>query len=131
MKDGAVCAMINLDLDVPIDWTRIDQVREAVAHSIAAVFGDRDLKDALAMVSAELLENAIKYGKSDQSGVRLTLRTQDGRLVLAVTNEIDEGSGSARVLHEIVRRVNAEESPLAAYEAEPVRAYHDEDMHSG
>src|SRR5215831_2668558 len=123
--------MIHLDLDIPVDWTRIDQVREAVGHSVAAVFGDRDLKDALAMVTAELLENAIKYGKSDQHDVRLSLRTQGSHLIVAVTNEVDEGSDSAQVLLEIVRRVSEQESPLAAYEAELVRTYHDEDVRSG
>jgi len=118
--------MIHLDLAVPTDWTRIDQVREAVGHSVAAVFGDLELKDALAMVSAELLENALKYGRPAQGDVRISLRDDAGRLVVTVTNEVDEGSEHARLLDELVRWVREADSPLAAYEAALARTISDE-----
>src|SRR5262249_49474256 len=124
--------MIRLDLAVPTDWTRIDQVREAVGHSVAAVFGDRDLEDALALGSAELLENALKYGRPTQGDVRISLRDDQGRLVITVTNEVDEGSEHARLLDQLVRWVREQASPLAAYEAALARTMSEEEaMRSG
>jgi hypothetical protein len=119
--------VIHLELAVPSDWSRIDAVREAVGRSIEAVFGDLDLRDALAMVAAELLENAIKYGVG---GVRLVVGCEAGRLVISVENAVDEGQGHARVLAELIAQVGALE-PLAAYQAALERAFAAASEHSG
>ena len=123
--------MLHLDLSVPADWERIDQIREAVGHCVQAVYGDADLKDAVAMVAAELLENAFKYGKSDQGDVRVSLRSGSGRLQVSVTNAVDEGSEHAAKLAERVAWVNEFGDPLAAYEAAMARAFTDESEASG
>ncbi len=118
--------MLHLDLAVPADWERIDQVREAVAHCISAVYADADLKDALSMVSAELLENAFKYGKTDQHDVLISVRTDGGRVRISVTNTVDEASTHAHKLAERVAWVSEFADPLAAYEAAMARAFTDE-----
>lgn len=123
--------MLHLDLAVPADWSRIDLVREAVERSIHAVYSDLDLKDAMAMVSAELLENAFKYGKPDQGDVHISVRSQDGRLLVSVTNAVDAGSPHALKLAERVAWVNDFGDPLAAYEAAMARAFTDESEQSG
>jgi hypothetical protein len=115
--------MLHLDLVIPADWPRIDQVREAVAACVGAVFGDRDLRDALAMVSAELLENAFKYGAEEP--VRLALHTEGSDLVVTVTNVVAEGSEHAHALEAVVRWVNAQDSAEAAYTAALARAFDD------
>jgi hypothetical protein len=123
--------LLHLDLAVPTDWRRIDQVREAVGHCVAAVFGDRDLRDALGMVCAELLENAFKYGSADQTTVQLNVRQDGERLVIAVTNRIDSGTAHALKLAERVAWVNEFGDPQRAYEAALARAYTDESDASG
>lgn len=123
--------MLHLDLAVPTDWRRIDRVREAVGHCVAAVFADRDLCDALAMVSAELLENAFKYGSPDQTEVRVSVRQDGDRLVISVTNAVAAGTAHARLLAERVAWVNEFGDPQRAYEAALARAYTDESDASG
>ena len=124
--------MLHLDLAVPPhDWKRIDRVREAVGNCVGAVFGDPDLRDALAMVTAELLENAFKYGKTGQPDVRIRVRADDSALVISVTNAVDEASTHARILVERVAWVRAFATPLAAYEAALHDAYTDESDQSG
>ncbi len=109
--------MLRLELIVPPQWTRIDQVRQAVGHAIAAAIGDRDLRDALAMVSAELLENAFKYGHPEKPDVRITVATQDDRLVVTVINAVERTAPHARTLAERIAWVNEFDDPLAAYRA--------------
>ena len=122
--------MLHLDLAIPPEWGRIDQVREAVSHSVGAVFGDRDLRDALAMVASELLENAFKYGKPGPA-VHITVREDDGQVVVAVTNAVDEAAPHAGVLAERVAWVNEFGDPSRAYQAALERAYTDETDSSG
>jgi hypothetical protein len=123
--------VLHLDLAVPTDWGRIDQVREAVSHAIAAVFADPDLRDALAMVSAELLENAFKYGRPGQPDVHITVRSHDEKLIISVTNAIDEGAPYVRQLSQRVAWVQEFDDPLRAYQAALEQAFTDESEASG
>lgn len=56
----------SIDLPVRSDWANVDLLRTSVQNCFTAVFSDIDGCQALAMVTGELLENAIKYG--DWSG---------------------------------------------------------------
>jgi hypothetical protein len=80
---------LHLDLWIPGDWERINLIREAVARCVAAVFGDVELKEALAMVSAELLENAVKYGIPG-TGVNVSVHEDGESLVVDVTNQVQD-----------------------------------------
>ena len=95
MKTG-----IRLDLSIPPDWTRIELVRKAVGFCVWAVFGRGDLRDSLSMVSAELLENAVKYSAPDRE-VRLSITEEPDRLVVAVTNEVEGDSHVTTLAHRL------------------------------
>ena len=95
----------RLQLSIPAQWERIDSVREAVGLSIGAVFGDQALKDAIAMVSAELLENAVKYGETEGGSVRLSIERTRDRIEIRVTNPIPAASTHARALRDRLARV--------------------------
>jgi hypothetical protein len=56
----------SIDLPIRSDWANVDLLRTSVQNCFTAVFSDIDGCQALAMVTGELLENAIKYG--DWSG---------------------------------------------------------------
>jgi hypothetical protein len=122
--------VLHLDLAIPPEWGRIDQVREAVSHSVGAVFADRDLRDALAMVASELLENAFKYGKPGPA-VTITVREGGGQVVIEVTNAVDEQTPHLEVLAQRVAWVNEFGDPRQAYQAALERAWTDESEHSG
>jgi hypothetical protein len=82
---------LSLDLAIAHEWERIDLVREAVGRCVMAVFADEELKDALSMVCAELLENAMKYGSAG-ADVTLAIRDDGEALTVTVTNAIDDQS---------------------------------------
>lgn len=110
MKTG-----IRLDLSIPPDWTRIELVRKAVGFCVWAVFGRGDLRDSLSMVSAELLENAVKYSAPDRD-VRLSITEEPDKLVVAVTNEV-EGDAHVTTLVQRLEWLKTFSSAADAYMA--------------
>lgn len=106
---------LHLDLWIPGDWERINLLREAVARCVAAVFGDVELRDALPMVSAELLENAVKYGIPG-TGVNLSIHAEHDSLVVFVTNEI-EGVKHVDALKQRLEWLRSFPDPYEAYTA--------------
>jgi hypothetical protein len=113
---------LKLDLSIPPEWARIDPTRDAVGLLVMAMFGDDDLRDALAMVSEELLENAIKYCRPD-STVTITIRNEGDRVVIAVTNVTDASSEHLGVLTERIAWLEQFASPAEAYAAAISRVY--------
>jgi two-component sensor histidine kinase len=81
----------SIDLPVRSDWANVDLLRTSVQNCFTAVFSDIDGCQALAMVTGELLENAIKYG--DWSG------DDGGAFRLRVWGEGVRGAPGARSAH--------------------------------
>jgi len=52
----------SIDLPIRSEWANVDLLRTSVQNCFTAVFSDIDGCQALAMVTGELLENAVKYG---------------------------------------------------------------------
>jgi anti-sigma regulatory factor (Ser/Thr protein kinase) len=101
-------------LVVPHDWERIELVRTAVGACAFAVYGDDELRDALSMVAAELLENAIKYG-SAHTDVELSIRDDAGALTVTVANGVDAGSPHLPKLSERLEWLRSFADPAQAY----------------
>ncbi len=115
-------AALRLDLSFPPEWSRIDPTREAVGLLVLAMFGDDDLRDALAMVSEELLENAIKYC-SPESTVSLSIRHQPDGVVISVTNAVEAGSRHVDKLCRRIEWVRGFDDPEEAWVAALSRVY--------
>jgi hypothetical protein len=106
-------ARFTLELSMPPVWERIDAVRDAV-RSLIATYAGHDLCDALAMVSAELLENAVKYGAQNEP-IELVVKDDDASVEICVTNAISPASTHPKALVERVAWVKRFDEPLAAY----------------
>ena len=105
---------LMLELTVPSQWARIDRVSQAVAGCVSAVFADSDLRDALRMTCAELLENAIKYG-TPGSSIRVALFDRPEEIVIEVTNSVTGAVGEA--MRQRIAWIDGFPSPAAAYAA--------------
>ncbi|HEY0189756.1 MAG TPA: hypothetical protein VGC42_01455 [Kofleriaceae bacterium] len=59
----------NFSIDLPVrsEWSNVDLLRTSVLNCFTAMFSDVEGCHSLAMVTGELVENAIKYG--DWSGL--------------------------------------------------------------
>jgi hypothetical protein len=75
--------MANLDfsIDVPVrsEWASAERLRASVGGCVLAMFGDVDASRALSLVTAELAENAIKYGRWGGVTETFRLRVWGGR----------------------------------------------------
>src|ERR1044072_1288571 len=111
MKTG-----LHLDLSIPPDWTRIELVRKAVGFCVWAVFGRGDLRDSLSMVSAELLENAVKYSAPDKD-VYLSISEEPDKLVVSVTNTVDSTARHLTALKQRLEWLRTFPSAADAYMA--------------
>jgi hypothetical protein len=54
----------NFSIDLPVrsEWANVDLLRTSVQNCFTAIFSDIEGCHSLAMVTGELIENAIKYG---------------------------------------------------------------------
>lgn len=104
-------------LEIPNNWRNTQRVRASVALCVQAAFlSDEDAAN-VGMVSAELVENAFKYGKRS---VTYTLRRGQGDLIIEVQNQGGVHEDSARLrerLDWIKSFPNAEEAYLARLQA--------------
>lgn len=112
---------LHVSMVVDRDWANIDRIRVAVSQAILAVFGDLESRDALAMVAAELLENAIKYAAPQATTVRVAVYDMSRDIVVAVSNEVSDDA--AERLRRRVEWVRAFSSGEEAYLAAICEAY--------
>jgi hypothetical protein len=110
-----------IDLPVQNHWENVDLLRSSVQNCFTAIFQDVEGVNAFATVAAELLENAIKYGKwSTGDGTpRLHLRVWgDGeRANVQVENPVDESSPELKELIHTIEWLKTFPSAEEAYRA--------------
>jgi hypothetical protein len=64
------------------DWEKIEQLRQAVKLSLEVFKVGPELAEGLAMVTAELLENAVKHAAKSTLGYRLEVTDAGGRITV-------------------------------------------------
>lgn len=119
---------IQLRLTLTLAWDQIDELRQAVALCVQAVFGSQPFRDAISMVSTELLENAVKYGR--QGVVRLAIEERADGVNVMVTNPVDDSGPHAATLEKHIAWLDRFGDVRQAYMAALTRAY-DEGADSG
>ena len=77
----------SIDLPVRSEWANVDLVRTSVQSCLAAMFRDVDGCHAIAMVTGELLENAVKYGRWSGEERAFRLRVEGNARRAQVTVE--------------------------------------------
>lgn len=102
MSDPGRC-VLTIDVAVRGDWDDVERVRTSVWNCITAALGPFDVRDALAMVVAELLENAVKHGCPGDGSAppRLRLRLDPLRGVVVVENVVASDGSAVRVLQSL------------------------------
>jgi hypothetical protein len=85
--------LFTIDLPIRNEWENVDLLRSSVQNCFTAVFRDLDGCHAIAMITGELLENAIKYGDwSGSSNVfHLKVVGQAHHARVVVENPVREG----------------------------------------
>ena len=110
----------SIDLTVRNEWRNIDLLRTSVQNCFIAVFADLDGCHAIAMVTGELLENALKYGdwtSGDRAMFRLRVHGRDGNIEVSVQNPLKTNDPHAHALMSSLEWLGSFPKPDAAYRA--------------
>ncbi len=113
----------SIDMAVRNEWRNVDLLRTSVQNCFTAVFADVDGCHAIAMVTGELLENALKYGDwrtraGDDAVFRLRVHgSQSNTVTVSVQNPLDASDPNSRALHEAIEWINSFPTADAAFKA--------------
>jgi hypothetical protein len=119
----------SIDLTVRNEWKNIDLLRTSVQNCFAAVFADVDGCHAIAMVTGELLENALKYGdwlNTNRAMFRLRVVGDGGNIEVSVENPLREQDKNAVELMKSIEWINSYPTPEAAYRARMLQIAQDD-----
>jgi hypothetical protein len=120
----------SIDLTVRNEWRNIDLLRTSVQNCFTAVFADLDGCHAIAMVTGELLENALKYGdwvRGDRAMFRLRVSGAAGNIAVSVQNPLRDTDPDAAGLMKTIEWIGSFPNPEQAYQARMVEIAQDED----
>jgi hypothetical protein len=106
----------SFELTIPIVWRHIRDIRRRVGEALRG--HGEEVRQAAAMVAAELVENAIKYGESVPDMPDATLRFEETASEVRV--EVANGLTSpdaARRLEDLIGRVHRDTDGATLYVA--------------
>lgn len=112
----------NFSIDLPVrsEWSNVDLLRTSVQNCFTAIFSDIEGCHALAMVTGELIENAIKYGDwTGNAEQRFRLRVWgEGRAAhVSVENPVHRNDPNAQEVLKTLGWMRKFPSAIEAYRA--------------
>ncbi|HVK82613.1 MAG TPA: hypothetical protein VM513_00830 [Kofleriaceae bacterium] len=121
----------SIDMTVRNEWRNVDLLRTSVQNCFTAVFADVDGCHAIAMVTGELLENALKYGdwvSGDRAMFRLRVNGMRNDVVeVSVQNPLRRDDTNAQALLSAIESINSYPTPEAAYRARMLQIAQNDD----
>lgn len=108
-----------IDVPVSTQWGNIELLRSSVQNCLAAVFSDVAGRDAIAMVTGELLENAVKYGcwKHGDGVFRLQVWGDEEAGHIQVENPVGADDVGPKRVQELIAWMQTFGTPEEAYHA--------------
>ena len=110
----------SIDLTVRNEWKNVDLLRTSVQNCFIAVFADLDGCHSIAMVTGELLENALKYGdwvSKNRAMFRLRVVGDGKKIEVSVENPLKDADKNAVELMKAIEWINSYPNPEEAYRA--------------
>lgn len=109
----------SIDIPVRNDWRNVDLMRSSIQSCFTAVFRDLDGCHAMAMITGELLENAMKYGHwgETEQVFRLRITGDASHATIRVENPASRASGHVDRLQEAIDWIRSFANPRDAYRA--------------
>lgn len=112
----------NFSIDLPVrsECANVDLLRTSVQNCFTAIFSDIEGCHALAMVTGELIENAIKYGDwrgADEQRFRLRVWGEGRSAHISVENPVTADDVNADQVLNTLGWMRGFASPIDAYRA--------------
>jgi hypothetical protein len=109
----------SIDLPVTSSWDNVDLLRASVESCFTAVFQNVDGCHAIAMVTGELLENAVKYGDwtTEPGPFRLRVEGSAHSATVSVENPANPDDPDVAALLGTIRWLSGFEDAGEAYRA--------------
>jgi hypothetical protein len=112
----------NFSIDLPVrsEWVNVDLLRTSVQNCFTAIFSDIEGCHSLALVTGELIENAIKYGDwsvPDKQRFRLRVWGEDRLAHVSVENPVHSSDDDAQEVIKTLSWLRGFSTPIAAYRA--------------
>jgi hypothetical protein len=121
--------IVDFDIFFPFDphWKNINSIRVSILNCISVLFDDYDKANAIAMVCAELLENAVKYGEEegDTSSISCKLTGNEHEVTIEVNNRYTTTEDRLQHFFKTIDYLNSCEDPRKAYTDKLVQMYND------
>jgi hypothetical protein len=109
--------LFHVELPLHPGWEAIEPLRASVLACVKAVFPHPALAASVALVTAELVENAVKFGRWEAAGGVFALRIDGtpGRVDIEVSSPVAAGDENVARLRAELARIAAAPSPEQAY----------------
>lgn len=108
--------IVQQEIEFAPSWPSIELVREAASRAVEAAFGDPTRCDAVGMVTAELLENAIKHTSVHDEPVRYRLHVDPTGFTVRVSNGCSHRDWkNVEELRETIEWIDSCDDPKQAY----------------
>jgi len=109
--------LVHVELPLHPGWEAIEPLRASVLACVRSVFPHPELAQAIALVTAELLENALKFGRWGGGDGLFALRVDgdESRVVIEVSSPVAAGDENVARLTDELTRIAAAPSPEQAY----------------
>ena len=109
--------LFHVELPLHPGWEAIEPLRASVLACVKAVFPHPELASSIALVTAELLENAVKFGRWEGGAGVFALRLDglDDRVEIEVSSPVAPGDANVARLDGELARIVAAPSPEQAY----------------
>ena len=129
----------SIDLPARNEWENVDLLRTSILNCFTAMFHNVEHCQALAMITGELLENAVKYGDWDRDRaylnapaarhLRLRVWGAGREAHVSVENPIGDDSRHIQRLHETLAWLKGFASAEEAYRARLLEIAASTDQH--
>lgn len=110
--------LIQIELPLHPGWEAIEPFRAAVLACVRTVFPNPELAPSIGLVTAELLENAVKFGRWEREGGAVfapRLGGDSDRVEIEVSSPVAPGDENVERLREELARIGTAPSPEQAY----------------